>query len=147
MHNLNGSVTTAYKGWGLNTIFQYGSGYPYTPVITNYEQQGEILSNVLLRNSRRKSSTFRMDLKFFKNIRIGSFNGRAYINVYNLTDRRNQNFVYADSGRSDETIEKTRAEIISPFEPLRPNTMDQFFNRPEWYDEPREIQLGLQFSW
>ena len=147
LHNLNGSVTTAYKGWGLNTIFQYGSGYPYTPVITNYEQQGEVLSNVLLRNSRRKSSTFRMDLKFFKNIRIGSFNGRAYINVYNLTDRRNQNFVYADSGRSDETIEKTRAEIISPFEPLRPNTMDQFFNRPEWYDEPREIQLGLQFSW
>jgi outer membrane receptor protein involved in Fe transport len=147
MHNLNGSVTAAYKGWGLNTIFQYGSGYPYTPVITNYEQQGEVLSNVLLRNSRRKSSTFRMDLKFFKNIRIGSFNGRAYINVYNLTDRRNQNFVYADSGSSDETIEKNRAEIISPFEPLRPNTMDQFFNRPEWYDEPREIQLGLQFSW
>ena len=147
MHNLNGSVTTAYKGWGLNTIFQYGSGYPYTPVITNYEQQGEVLSNVLLRNSRRKSSTFRMDFKFFKNIRMGSFNGRLYINVYNLTDRRNQNYVYADSGRSDETIEKNRAEIISPFEPLRPNTLDQFFNRPDWYDEPREIQLGLQFSW
>ncbi len=147
MHNLNGSVTAAYKGWGLNTIFQYGSGYPYTPVITNYEQQGAVLSNVLLRNSRRKSSTFRMDVKFFKNIRIGSFNGRAYINVYNLTDRRNQNFVYADSGRSDETIEKNRAEIISPFEPLRPNTLDQYFNRPDWYDEPREIQLGLQFSW
>ena len=147
MHNLNGSVTTAYKGWGLNTIFQYGSGYPYTPVITNYEQQGEVLSNVLLRNSRRKSSTFRMDVKFFKNIRMGSFNGRVYINVYNLTDRRNQNYVYADSGRSDETIEKNRAEIISPFEPLRPNTLDQFFNRPDWYDEPREIQLGLQFSW
>jgi outer membrane receptor protein involved in Fe transport len=147
MHNLNGSVTAAYKGWGLNTIFQYGSGYPYTPVITNYEQQGEVLSNVLLRNSRRKSSTFRMDFKFFKNIRIGSFNGRAYINVYNLTDRRNQNFVYADSGHSDETIEKNRAELISPFEPLRPNTLDQYFNRPDWYDEPREIQLGLQFSW
>ena len=147
MHNLNGSVTTAYKGWGLNTIFQYGSGYPYTPVITNYEQQGEVLSNVLIRNSRRKSSTFRMDVKFFKNIRMGSFNGRVYINVYNLTDRRNQNYVYADSGRSDETIEKNRAEIISPFEPLRPNTLDQFFNRPDWYDEPREIQLGLQFSW
>jgi hypothetical protein len=88
-----------------------------------------------------------MDVKFFKNIRMGSFNGRVYINVYNLTDRRNQNYVYADSGRPDETIEKNRAEIISPFEPLRPNTLDQFFNRPDWYDEPREIQLGLQFSW
>ena len=146
-HNLNGSITTAYKGWGMNTIFQYGSGYPYTPYITNYEQQGEILSNVLLRNSRRKSSTFRIDTKLFKNLQIGRLNGKIYINIYNLLDRRNENYVYADSGTSDETIEENRARIISPFEPLRPNTLDDFFVRPDWYDEPREIQLGLQFSW
>ena len=131
----------------MNTIFQYGSGYPYTPYITNYEQQGEILSNVLLRNSRRKSSTFRIDTKLFKNIQIGRLNGKVYINIYNLLDRRNENYVYADSGTSDETIEENRARIISPFEPLRPNTLDDFFVRPDWYDEPREIQLGLQFSW
>ena len=146
-HNLNGSITTAFKGWGMNTIFQYGSGYPYTPVITNYEQQGEILSNVLIRNSRRKADTFRMDVKFFKKINFNRFNGKIYINLFNLTDRRNENFVYSDTGRSNETIEKNRAEIISSFEPLRPNTLDQFFNRPDWYDEPREIQLGIQFSW
>ena len=146
-HNLNGSITTAYKGWGMNTIFQYGSGYPYTPFITNYEQQGEILSNVLLRNSRRKSSTFRVDTKLFKNIKLGRYSGRVYINIYNLLDRRNENYVYADSGTSDETIEEIRANIISPFEPLRPNTLDEFFDRPDWYDEPREIQLGFQFTW
>jgi len=48
-------------------------------------------------------------------------------------------------------VPKSRAEnvpeIISPFEPLRPNTIHQFFNRPDWYDEPREIQFGFQFSW
>ena len=146
-HNLNGSFTTAYKGWGMNTIFQYGSGYPYTPFITNYEQQGEVLSNVLLRNSRRKASTFRMDIKFFKNIFLGNVNGKIYMNIFNLLDRRNQNYVYADSGTSDETIEQVRAEVISPFEPLRPNTLKDFFDRPDWYDEPREIQLGLQLSW
>jgi len=146
-HNLNGSFTTAYKGWGMNTIFQYGSGYPYTPFITNYEQQGEVLSNVLLRNSRRKASTFRMDVKFFKRIKFGKMNGKLYMSIYNLLDRRNQNNVYADTGMSNVTIEQTRAEIISPFEPLRPNTLDDFFERPDWYDEPREIQLGLQLSW
>ena len=146
-HNLNGSLTIAYKGWGINTIFQYGSGYPYTPVITNYEQQGEILSNVLIRNSRRKSATFRMDTKFFKNIKLGRLQGKVYVNIFNLTDRRNENYVYSDTGTSNETIEKNRAEIISPFEPLRPNTIDQYFNRPDWYDEPREIQMGLQISW
>ena len=83
----------------MNTIFQYGSGYPYTPFITNYEQQGEVLSNVLLRNSRRKASTFRMDIKFFKNIFLGNVNGKIYMNIFNLLDRRNQNYVYADCTR------------------------------------------------
>ena len=48
---------------------------------------------------------------------------------------------------TDETIEKARAEIISPFEPLRPNSIYQYYNRPDWYDEPREIQVGFQLSW
>ena len=88
-----------------------------------------------------------MDTKFFKNIKLGRLQGKVYVNIFNLTDRRNENYVYGDTGTSNETIEKNRAEIISPFEPLRPNTIDQYFNRPDWYDEPREIQMGLQISW
>ncbi len=148
-HNINGSVFWGYNGWGANTIFQYGNGYPYTPVITNYEQQGAVLSNVLLRNSRRKLSNFRIDIKLFKQIQLGSLSGKFYINIYNLLDRRNEINVYGDSGRANETIEKARAESISSdeIEPLRPNTIGDFFNRPDWYDEPREIQFGLQFAW
>jgi hypothetical protein len=146
-HNLNGSIQFGYNGWGANTIFQYGSGYPYTPFITNYEQQGEVLSNVLIRNSRRKPMSFRLDIKLFKHIQFSGIKGKLYMNLYNLLDKRNEIIVYGDSGRSGETIEKYRAEIISPFEPLRPNTIDQFFSRPDWYDEPREIQFGFQFSW
>jgi len=86
-------------------------------------------------------------LKIFKNINFGQINGRIYINIHNLLDSRNQNYVYADSGQSDETIEQARAEIISPFEPLRPNTLHDFYNRPDWYDDPREIQLGFQIAW
>ena len=73
--------------------------------------------------------------------------GRLYMNIYNLLDRRNMIVVYGDTGRTDETIEKARAEIISPFEPLRPNSIYQYYNRPDWYDEPREIQVGFQLSW
>ena len=91
--------------------------------------------------------SFRLDMKLFKYIQFSGMNWKLYINIYNLLDRRNEIIVYGDSGRADETIEKNRAEIISPFEPLRPNTINQFFNRPDWYDEPREIQFGLQFSW
>ena len=88
-----------------------------------------------------------MDIKIFKNINFGQINGRVYFNIHNLLDSRNQNYVYADSGQSDETIEQARAEIISPFEPLRPNTLHDFYNRPDWYDNPREIQLGFQIAW
>ena len=71
-HNLNGSIFGNYKRWGANTVFQFGSGYPYTPQITNYESQGEVLSNVLLRNSRRKPITFRLDLKVHRDLKLGN---------------------------------------------------------------------------
>ena len=145
-HNLNGTIFTSLKGWGANLIFQLGSGYPYTPQITNYEMQGEVLSNVLKRNSRRKPVTYRFDMKIHRKIKIGNFLGKMYLSIYNLTDRRNQISVYGDTGNSRETIQKRRAEIISPFEPMRPNTISQFFNRPDWYDSPRQIQLGIQFG-
>ena len=73
--------------------------------------------------------------------------GKVYVRVQNLTDRRNQISVYGDSGKADETIERARAENFSPFEPMRPNTLDQFFDRPDWYDPPRQIQFGLQVTW
>ena len=56
-NNLNGSFFFDLNGWIASLIFQYGSGYPYTPVITNYEGQGGQLANVLIKNSRRKLYT------------------------------------------------------------------------------------------
>ena len=146
-HSLNGSVFANYKKWGANTVFQFGAGYPYTPQITNYESQGEVLSTVLLRNSRRKPSTFRMDVKLHRDINFGELNGKFYVRIQNLTDRRNQISVYGDSGKANQTIEQARAQAISPFEPMRPNTIEQYFNRPDWYDPPRQIQMGLQITW
>ena len=146
-HSLNGSVFGNYGKWGANTIFQFGAGYPYTPNITNYDSQGEVLSNVLLRNSRRKPSTYRIDLKIHRSIEIAGREGKFYIRIQNLTDRRNHISVYGDSGRADQTIQEARAQIISPFEPMRPNSLEQFFTRPDWYDPPRQIQLGIQMQW
>ena len=108
--------------------------------------QGEVLSNVLKRNSRRKPVTYRFDMKIHRKIKIGTSSGKIYLSIYNLTDRRNQISVYGDTGNSRETIQKRRAETISPFEPMRPNTISEFFNRPDWYDSPRQIQLGIQFG-
>ena len=90
--------------------------------------------------------TFRIDLKLQRRIQMMGASAKIYLSIYNATDRRNQISVYADSGSASETIEKRRANILSPFEPLRPNTIDEYYNRPDWYDQPRQIQFGLQFS-
>lgn len=145
-HNINGSIFTLYKNWAANATFQFGSGYPYTPEITNYEMQGSVLSNVLDRNSRRKPYNFRLDLKVTRKIIFNGLSGKIYISINNLTDRRNELSVYGDTGRAGETIEMRRAQLVSPFEPMRPNTISEFFERPDWYDSPRRVQFGVQIG-
>ena len=66
---------------------------------------------------------------------------------HNLFDTRNEISVYGDTGRANSTIEQTRANSISPYEPMRPNSLNDYFSRPEWYSEPRSIQLGIEVRW
>ena len=146
-NNLNGSFFFDYKGWITSLLFQYGSGYPYTPVITNYEGQGGQLANVLIKNSRRKLYTYNFDLKISRSIKINKFNGKVFININNLLDTRNEISVYGDTGRANRTIEQIRANSISPYEPMRPHSLDDYFSRPDWYSEPRSIQLGMELRW
>ena len=146
-NNLNGSFFFDYNGWVTSLLFQYGSGYPFTPVITNYEGQGGQLANVLIKNSRRKLYTYNFDLKISRGIKINNFKGKLFININNLLDTRNEISVYGDTGRANRTIEQVRANIISPYEPMRPHSLDDYFSRPDWYSEPRSIQLGLELRW
>ena len=146
-NNLNGSFFFDFRGWVSSLIFQYGSGYPYTPIITNYEGQGAQLANVLIKNSRRKLYTYNFDLKISKGLKINKFNGKIFVNINNLLDTRNEISVYGDTGRANSTIEQTRANSISPYEPMRPNSLNDYFSHPEWYSEPRSIQLGLEIRW
>jgi len=148
LHTLNVSAVVSIRDWGANLILQYGSGYPYTPIITNYEQRGGDIANTLLRNSRRKQTTVNVDVKAFRELNLlGDIRGRIFLNVYNLFDRRNERIVYGDTGRANRTIEQARAEQISRNEPLRPNSLSDFFARPDWYSPPRQIQFGVKLSW
>ena len=146
-NNLNGSFFFDLKGWIASLIFQYGSGYPYTPVITNYEGQGGQLANVLIKNSRRKLYTYNFDLKISRGVKFSRFNGKVFVNINNLLDTRNEISVYGDTGRANRTIEQIRASSISPYEPMRPHSLDDFFSRPDWYSEPRSVQLGMELRW
>ena len=48
-----------------------------------------------------------------------------------------------------KTTEEQNAELINSEYPevLRPNSLSDYFNHPEWYTEPRQIQIGMELKW
>ncbi len=149
-HTLNASLFVSDGVYGGNLLMQFGSGYPYTPDPSYAQVSGQNISTVLQNNSRRKQPTLNFDLKLFRNLEFpGGRTGRVFLNIYNLFDRRNEVNIWADTGRANKTIGENQAlalEAIHP-EPLRPNTVSDYFNHPEWYTPPRNIQFGMELSW
>jgi len=67
----------------------------------------------------------------------------AHINVYNLFDIRNELTVYGDTGRSSYSLTPTYTPQYSG--PML-NTLDEFLIVPSYYSAPRQIKLGISFS-
>jgi outer membrane receptor protein involved in Fe transport len=146
-HNFNASVFVGNSKWGTDVIMQFGSGYPYTPDFLNSSQNISMFSS---NNSMRKNYTINFDLKAFRNFSIAKYKCRLFLNIYNVFDRRNENIVWGNTGRSDQSAEiMNKALLVESLYPeiLRPNTIQDFLNHPEWYYEPRQIQIGLKIKW
>lgn len=149
-HTFNADFFVGNGTYGADLLMQYGSGYPYTPEFNTSSNIGQNVSTNLPTNSRRKPVTVNFDLKMFYNVGIvGGGRGKVFMNIYNLFDRRNENTIWADTGRANKTQDEERAyqlEALNP-QPMRPNTIDDFYNHPEYYSAPRNIQLGFEVSW
>ena len=137
-HTLNGTMTyhpTALSG--ISLVFNYGSGFPYTT--TNPDGQ-----RTSFENNGRKPATFNMDMRSFYNFTLTkSIQISAHINVYNLFDIRNEQTVYGDTGRSSYSLTPTYTPQYSG--PML-NTLDEFLIVPSYYSAPRQIKLGISFS-
>ncbi|MFA6979522.1 MAG: TonB-dependent receptor [Ignavibacteriaceae bacterium] len=137
-HTLNLSMNyTNPSNWGGSILFQYGSGFPYTP------DQSMQLSK-LLSNSEIKPYTLSVDLKVYYDLMLlNSLRLSFFARVYNLFDTENQLNVYSDSGTADFTIEEyirhrnNSPEII--------NSINEYYRNPAYYSEPRRVELGLSF--
>ncbi|OYD16781.1 hypothetical protein CH333_02710 [candidate division WOR-3 bacterium JGI_Cruoil_03_44_89] len=115
---------------GISIIGRYGSGFPYTSEYQNIRLGFE--------NSERKPETYSFDLKAHRDFTL--FNGIFSINllVNNLFDRKNEEDVYLDTGRASYSlIPHYTSEVKGP------NTLEDFLNRPEFYSEPRKVEIGL----
>ncbi|MCF8241632.1 MAG: TonB-dependent receptor [Melioribacteraceae bacterium] len=121
--------------WMVGIIFQYGSGQPYTEDI-------RISNGVRFENGGIKPATFNLDLKADKFFDLWGITFHTYLWVYNLLDIRNEYGVYGTTGRANVDLNTKFAGDINGL-----NTIDQFVNNPGMYNAPRQIRLGISFSY
>jgi outer membrane receptor for ferrienterochelin and colicin len=133
-HVFNSSLFYSGKNWGFNVLQRFSTGLPYTPGTDIPRRTGISASGDVITNSARMPFIFSLDLNLYTNFNVAGTQIRTFLNVYNLLDSRNVNFVYNDSG--------------VPTGPLRPvQTFESlYYENPTAYSEPRRVQMGLSFG-
>ncbi len=142
-HTANLTLGIGENDWGFYVIGRYGSGLPYTPVINQGEAQGADAARIVSNNSRRRPATLNFDLRLFKNFHLDPLNLSLFLKVFNLLDRRNETTVYGETGRASAT---TASLGVGEVEGDRINPVSAYIVRPDFYSEPREIQIGMEIN-
>lgn len=134
-HSLNFTLTGGIPGdYIASFIGRLGSGLPYTPSIQN-QRTG-------LENSDLRPSYFNVDVYITKYITLGNASVSIFAKVFNLFDTQNESEVFGDTGRAGYTLELTRNQAA----PRGVNTLEQYFTRPDYYSAPRQVIVGVSFS-
>ncbi len=130
-HTLNANMFVGGGGWGASAIGRFGTGYPFTPVA---DDSGDPIGSLpaVPTNANRRPTTASVDLYAFREFSIGRAQPRLFLQVYNLLDTRNANSVFGDTGRPGVTFRGVDA-----------GDDPGFYVRPDFYSEPRRVQLGL----
>ena len=141
-HTINGSISVGPSDWRASLIGRYWSGLPYTPTISQGTVFGAGSFKGLPANSDRRPDQFSFDLRLYKNFRLGPGNLSLFASVYNLFDQRNEPGVYDDTGRAGTTLNLRNASS----DPNRITTAPFNAIRPDYYNEPRQVQLGMSLG-
>ena len=151
-HTLNGTATLAKPGdWLASVIMRIQQGTPYTPSLPSSIQavQFEV-------NSERRPWRTTFDLQIEKFFKFNPARFSIFLQVKNLFDSNNETFVHTNTGRSltnlNEATNPNRfnnleEKIIadqSNFFPVE--FLDTFYQREDFLAEPREVRLGMTFS-
>ncbi len=147
-HTLNSAIGYNIGKWGATLNGRIGSGYPYTPTVTSASRQGANVSVQPETNSRRVSPTYEIDLKLQYILKFFGTDFIVYMDIYNLFDTRNEIYVWSSTGRADSSIEELQADETSRayLANQRINTVEEYFQHPEWYYAPRKVNIGVKIS-
>ena len=140
-HTVNGSIIYQLKSWTVSLIGRYWSGRPYTPSFARGEVIGGAAYIGLRENSERLPAQRSVDLYIDKRFQLGGMDLHLFMNVYNLTDQRDETAVYGDTGTAEYTTN------IDPntvgYNANRVGTVEDYVLQPGWYTTPRQIQVGV----
>ncbi len=143
-HILNATVSIGDpKNWSIGLISKLSSGWPYTPNIPN-------ANYVPQPNSGRKPWQWRVDMRLHKNLTIRKLNVSVFAQIYNILDRRNERYVFNDTGRSGYTFVNRSTDetqgFIAHYGEQGVHTWSEYQIRPQYYTPPRSVNMGLSID-
>ena len=142
-HTLNFRGTIGGKNWIISSIGKLWTGKPYTPEFKTGVVSGSGAFAGFADNSERKPNVFDLDLRASYSINLLGLKSNIYCNIYNLLDVQNEFSVWNDTGRSTYTL---TAKDVSFTDPGRIGHLNEHLLKPEWYGEPRRINVGINLS-
>jgi len=144
-HTLNFTANVSVPDhWGVSVLGRLMNGLPYTPSPERLRGIGGGKERPE-ENSGRKPFQFTFDMHAYRDFRIGGLKYMIFLKVYNLFDYLNERYVYNDTGRAGYSLVAQRTPDYSHENPGLYSVMD-YYNRPNYYREPREVRLGVSFE-
>jgi hypothetical protein len=138
-HTINAGVSYSTPGrsnWGGTLVGKYGSGLPYSPADNGIRTGFE--------NSGRRPAFRNADLTAFRSIPFGGDRTPQKVvimlTVLNLFDTKNEDNVYATTGRAGYNYDPGAVEVPEI------NTLKEVFNNPSYYSRPRMVKVGVRYE-
>jgi len=140
-HTLNVTVGYNTPGYGATMTAYYNSGTPYSwsPQLENR------LSTInLFPNNAAMPAKYSIDMSAYYDLRLyKNFKARLTLNIYNLLDQLNEDWVNAETGRAYTSI--VRATDLASHHSDFNDYYDRVKN-PSMYSAPRLVKIGMGFN-
>jgi outer membrane receptor protein involved in Fe transport len=161
------------RGWGVNALFTFNSGRPYTPRFRNYDpvlETGVAISSAF-KNTSYTPFNFQLDMKIDKQLKLfNTVNTTIYLWGINVLGTRNVVDVWATTGQPDDAgysgseafrqrflqiltrdFGSNYAAILTPVEitSLEQAYREQYNARqrtPDFFGVARQLRLGLMIG-
>ena len=142
-HTLNFRAILGGQDWVISAISKFWAGKPYTPEFKTGVVSGSGAFAGFADNSERKPNVFDMDLRASYKVNIFNLNMNLFCNIYNVFDFRNEFTVWNDTGRATYTL---FARDVPYTDPSRIGHLNEHLLSPDWYGEPRHINMGFKLT-